>query len=692
MRFLLVILLLAQGFAAAGQKEACNWYMGERAGLSFCTGNAQVLHDGAGLHELAGAMTMSDSLGRLLFYSSQPNSGHHVMFLYNREHKKMPGSDDLQCPFTYYRVTAAPVPGSSRFYFVFYIGVVKTSWPRYHALFYAMVDMAGDGGRGEVVSKNNIVADRITEESFALIRHDNGRDYWLLARRANTDSFMSFPITGSGIGRTAVISRTGIKTGPNDQEAPITVSVSGTRIVYGTWYWKNMGVYVADFDKATGIVQNHLSLDIVPTKLNTALSPDGTKLYVRGLPEYAVYQYDLDAGSPEAIVQSRTGIIDTFGGAVCFDLALGPDGKIYISGSATYRDSYRNLKLSVIHYPNLKGEACGAEKFGIHLGNGSTRVLPTIPHWYLQPVADFSCRPACFGDSVSFTGIAPFGADMWQWDFGDGSLPSAEANPKHFYSAPGKYIVKLVVSRYGTIDTATREVEISPPPEMNLGGDKVICRGHSLTLAAPEAEEYFWSTGERTSTITVSAPGSYWLRVRKGGCLATDTVSVSWPEEPSPMKKTVSACFTTEPYLLLDAGEAVEYLWYPGGETTRKINVNSPGIYKVMTKDKYGCEYYDSTEVTEQCPPQLFIPNSFSPNGDGLNDSFSITTNFVTELNLSIYDRWGRLIYSSKDVNPLWDGSFRETMVPEGIYLYKIGLRGDDKTPQYHTGTITIIR
>lgn len=74
---------------------------------------------------------------------------------------------------------------------------------------------------------------------------------------------------------------------------------------------------------------------------------------------------------------------------------------------------------------------------------------------------------------------------------------------------------------------------------------------------------------------------------------------------------------------------------------------------------------------------KYYIPNAFTPNGDGLNDTFGIIGKGITNYHLQIYNRWGNLIFESTDTQVQWDGSYLDELVPEGTYVYKITGRGE---------------
>lgn len=84
-----------------------------------------------------------------------------------------------------------------------------------------------------------------------------------------------------------------------------------------------------------------------------------------------------------------------------------------------------------------------------------------------------------------------------------------------------------------------------------------------------------------------------------------------------------------------------------------------------------------SNIVSVRVKAQLIYPNAFSPNNDGLNDTFSVKGNFINEFRLQIFNRWGTLVYESTDLNASWDGRFNGELVPEGAYILTIEGKDD---------------
>lgn len=156
-------------------------------------------------------------------------------------------------------------------------------------------------------------------------------------------------------------------------------------------------------------------------------------------------------------------------------------------------------------------------------------------------------------------------------------------------------------------------------------------------------------------------------------------------------------CFPSEYTLKANRDYITSYRWQ-NGSTNSTLTTNQSGVYWVEVKDASSCTKLDSIIITvEDCGEcRLWLPSSFTPNGDGLNDVFlgRASCNNI-ELNgyrLRIYSRWGQLIFESTNTQKGWDGSFLNKPVPMGTYVYTAEY-GFGQTGRKSTkGTITVIR
>lgn len=145
----------------------------------------------------------------------------------------------------------------------------------------------------------------------------------------------------------------------------------------------------------------------------------------------------------------------------------------------------------------------------------------------------------------------------------------------------------------------------------------------------------------------------------------------------------------------LDAGDFYsEYLWDDGSINRFRI-IDSYGEYSVTVTDTNGCSASGNIKV-KQCPGKLWIPNAFTPNSDGKNDNFKIFGSLegVSKFKLSIFDKWGKLLYSTDDIYEGWDGKSNGQLCPAGVYIWIIYYteQGTGEGEKTLKGNVTLLR
>jgi gliding motility-associated-like protein len=90
--------------------------------------------------------------------------------------------------------------------------------------------------------------------------------------------------------------------------------------------------------------------------------------------------------------------------------------------------------------------------------------------------------------------------------------------------------------------------------------------------------------------------------------------------------------------------------------------------------------------------PNVFIPNAFSPNGDGLNDQLCFRGDWIVSFHIAIFSRWGEKVYESNDINECWDGTFKGRKCQSGVYMYTCDIECEAHQNVSFKGDITIVK
>jgi gliding motility-associated-like protein len=282
----------------------------------------------------------------------------------------------------------------------------------------------------------------------------------------------------------------------------------------------------------------------------------------------------------------------------------------------------------------------------------------------------------------------------WLWDMGDGTqYDTFDAN--HTYSQPGTYTITLTVSDplCGQQSLATVPVIVNNGvPTVQLSSP-VLCPGSTVTIdASATPGSYTWSNGSTASSITIDQPGVYTVEVAGvDGCTGSAAVSVELGNEFT-FTDTVASC-PDSPVSLTVPLEGSAYTWSTG-QMDRTLTVRGAGIYEFAVTDLDGCQHTGSFTVQAlDAEAQLFAPNAFTPDGDGINDIFTIQGFGEEEARLAIYDRWGELLHETKQFPPSWDGFFRGEPVKQDVYVYQLEYRSLCSAAVVNTtGHVTVVR
>ena len=255
-------------------------------------------------------------------------------------------------------------------------------------------------------------------------------------------------------------------------------------------------------------------------------------------------------------------------------------------------------------------------------------------------------------------------------------------------------------------DEVTVNVPVFDPLTLTASNDTAICGGEPVTLWANASggigqRNLVWSTGETTSTITVSpsATTTYTVSV-------SDSCGNQLSEQVKIYVQSPSASFTyhyveNDKIQLVDgsSSDVVEWLWIFGdGDSS---NVQNPehkfrdtGLFTVMliVRNAFGC-YDTSTMVIRAYPPfKFFIPNVFTPTNDFLNDFFDGKGEGFVEYEMQIFNRWGEEIYQSETYGRGWPGVYKGKPVQLGVYVYKFKLVTPVGLTYRYQGHVTLLR
>ena len=251
-------------------------------------------------------------------------------------------------------------------------------------------------------------------------------------------------------------------------------------------------------------------------------------------------------------------------------------------------------------------------------------------------------------------------------------------------------------------------VKVLPAPIFNARGDTTVCESQTIQMFASGGTSYSWlpSAGlsnpfDSSTFVTTNNTSIYSVIITDDVCMASDTLQVTITVVPLPTAFAGSdASIIAGDSYSINADASDVFSWSPPAGlscTECEDPIASPlenSTYTLSAVNAFGCKAEDSMVIIVNCSDNiLYIPNVFSPNGNGKNDVFKVRSSGIRELNfLRVYDRWGELVFESSDQNIGWDGTFKGVQLPPAVYVFYLKAVCGDGFIIERQGNVTLIR
>ncbi|HEY0730943.1 MAG TPA: gliding motility-associated C-terminal domain-containing protein, partial [Chitinophagaceae bacterium] len=345
------------------------------------------------------------------------------------------------------------------------------------------------------------------------------------------------------------------------------------------------------------------------------------------------------------------------------------------------------------------------------------------------PSADFTIDfDGCLDDVVQFNGtgasvVPGVTVAAYNWNFGDNNTATNIQNPTHQYTAAGNYDVRMdLVTSDGCLGQVTKPLVVTAAPEPVFVQDTVaVCPDEDATLQVQNpvtGVTYSWYNAETggtllhtgtSYTLNVVATTSVWVESSQAGCRSqgrTRAVLIIQPAVASPVVTVTERTPTTLTFTWNAVANATGYeVSTNGGTTWVQPSSGAMGTTHTITglapltsvtlivRALGGCEEARSPAVTAQTlTDKIFIPNSFTPNGDGNNDVLLVYGYTIREIQFMVFNQWGQKIFESRSQTTGWDGTHKGKVQPAGVYMYVARITLTDGTVMDQKGTINLVR
>lgn len=361
---------------------------------------------------------------------------------------------------------------------------------------------------------------------------------------------------------------------------------------------------------------------------------------------------------------------------------------------------------------------------------GCTSKAEKLVTVYSPLLVDFAVKNVCEGSAVQFTNHSQIDDHLtatFLWDFGDASGTQTVADPTHLYTSSASYPVKLIVqTSSGCVDSVLKQVVVNPAPKADLEGNPLkgcaplfVNFSDLSTITSGKIVKWTWDFGngysdlknpERlflnpgTSPLTISVK----LKVTSdSGCIA----NVAYPNYitvyPKPVADfSLSPTITSinEPLITITNNTiGTDSVWWNFGDQ-KTSTVFQPLSHVYTESGTYMITLFAFS--TEECADTLeqeviikphftfYVPNAFTPNDDGDNDTFSGKGINISEYEMIIFNRWGQVMFRTTDFHTPWNGGKNNTkeMAAADVYIYTIRIVDVNSKKHAYRGTVTLVR
>ncbi|MGE5382286.1 MAG: gliding motility-associated C-terminal domain-containing protein [Omnitrophica WOR_2 bacterium] len=480
-------------------------------------------------------------------------------------------------------------------------------------LMYSRVDMTSDAGNGQVMEAGNVLLGDAVPVICSVKSNDN--DFWVLTRKLESTDFYAYKVDANGVNTNPVISSGGTPISSNvaSREAAAIMKFAPKGDKVALCSYGKGTIEIFDFNDSNGTVSYNQTISVqLPT-------PVYGPYYIEFSPDgQKLYVTVLNAGT-NVNVQNYLYQFDLANGGI--ETKLNPTPlKDDVFALQLGRDGkiYVTRKnkgvLGVIENPNRQGNACNYNESAFNLVESQGMLgLPNFVASFLNiPAVDYDTK--CLGDGTVFTMQNTSNISTVDWDFGD---PGSTDN--------------IIIG--GTVN-----------PTHVFSKDS--------TFTVNYTEHFNGQSWTNSIDVTINP-------------LPAESFAAIYPNDSTYIVNGSSILVYANP-------DMYSYYWQDGS-TNISYNITQPGTYTVLVEDMNCCSIMDTLYVV---PLDIKIPSAFSPDGDGLNETFSAIGPEVAiiDLSFSVFNKWGQMVWQTNNLADEWNGKIGSTPAPAGLYTWYLTL------------------
>ncbi|MBK7375574.1 MAG: gliding motility-associated C-terminal domain-containing protein [Chitinophagaceae bacterium] len=324
--------------------------------------------------------------------------------------------------------------------------------------------------------------------------------------------------------------------------------------------------------------------------------------------------------------------------------------------------------------------------------------IPSVPTVTISSNSNPVCpnELAIFKATITNGGLAP----IYQWEKNNTPVGINSSIYTDNSISNGDIINCTILSNATCISTPTATsntitMALKQYPPVNLGPDTSICSGNSIVIKAqPGYISYLWQDGSINSSYTANTSGIYKVIVTdQCGVISTDSIIIKLNQMPAHfLNSDTIICVNSE--LTLFANKLfLQYLWNTNS-ISPSILIKNPGLYWLQVTDTNNCTGRDSILIrTKQCVSTIYFPNAFTPNGDGINDTYKPKVyGNILKYNIRILNRYGEVVFESTNILKGWDGKFKNKQQPSGCYVWFCSYNINGLIDETETGSFLLLK
>ena len=546
---------------------------------------------------------------------------------------------------------------------------LQVKCPNSFGLAYSIVDMRLNNGLGDLSTINQQITSNLSGQ-MTTVKHSNGNDVWVIVHPYNSDVFSARLVTDNGIG-TAVNTNIGpmVKGSYANHAGLLTASRNGKMLA--GFSAATQSLQLMDFDNTTGQLSNYRTLPFKGYITSMQFSPDDSKLYYSALIsvyQYDLSQPDIgstltevvnNGGNMRSLQLATDGKIyvsslnfpdgntshDYIGIIQCPNLpqyacnlepkgflASGLNSMTLINDLAVDPKAPPVTKFSLGNDTTLCSGSIvlaapdGWQNYKWNTGETTQRITVSQPGLYHVLTGDlgFNC-PSGYGyiNIAASTNKLELGPNVSickgksfllhiNNDFSNIQWENGSTARDSLITAPNIYKI-TATGKDGCLSTDSIRIAINSDAQAMFGNDTALCNGSTLTLhllpgrATSSVAKYNWQDGSQQDNYVIQKPGDYWGSVNVGGCIASDTIHITYPAVLNASLGNDTSFCVGDSVILKTPIPNASYLWNTGS-TAQEISVRTTGTYFIKVNNGL-CDFYDTVRVTTLDKPVFSLGN-----------------------------------------------------------------------------------